>query len=230
MSTDPLESNMLGAPDSRPNITGLLEELDVPATPASQPEGTPAAQPSTQSTPNNTGLPEEVLFWIRNKMEAEARYEENAQAARDWMQQHKADYYPTPANMNTLIRIISEGTGQPFNMDADFDPELMDKALQAAIANDLVELPPAQSLSQAQLQDRHVAAVKQAFATETAEPAPRTMRTSIMESSSEPPARTLTGQRSNDEVAADLSKMPIDAARRAMEQLMRQARTAQPSY
>jgi hypothetical protein len=236
MSTIPVLPNPI---DDNPvpgvNITGLLDELDVPVPQPARTGAQPTAQPTTtevEGVPGADGWTPEERNYLREMMHRQITFDQNRETVRQFCEKHRAEYLPNPQNADILQQIIRQGTNDPsFDFTtSDYDGEVLERAFHAAIANDLLELPPAQSLSEAQLADRRISTIKQAFSRETSsEPAPRTVRTAVFESGTEPPASTTTGQRSNNEIAYDISKMGIDAARRHMEQLMRAART-NPSY
>jgi hypothetical protein len=86
-----------------------------------------------------------------------------------------------------------------------------------------LELPPAQSISEAHLQDRRVAALKQQFERDNApEPVARpSHRTAIFDSV--PAPVTPSAAVSTGDLAKEIAGMSLDQARARMEGLMRAA-------
>ena len=173
----------------------------------------------------------EERSWLREQMRRQMLFQQNAQAAGEFCRKHRGEYHPTSQNGAVLDQIVKELGGTPVGPDSKFDPDLYDRAFEIGIARDLLELPPAESMSAARLQDNRVAGSKEKVATQQE-----------AERAANPPQRISTGmsagggvqgpelsdELSMADIANEIRTLPYEQARVRMSQLMNMSRNGQP--
>lgn len=200
--------------DSAPVMQQIDLMDDLPTPQAARPTGAqPNVQPTSASESSVSELAPEERAWLRDQMRKAMRGEENAQATQQWLDEHKTEYLPTNDNFIVLSEIIRQGTGKPVNINEDFDPKVWTRALNAAIANDLLELPvlpPSTSFSEHAVKDNRIAQIKQDWQAEQPPAPPRpTVRTAMFEGSAPAPSPT-AGEINTSDLAKEIAGLPID--------------------
>ncbi len=201
---------------------GLLAELDAPSTPTVEPAAAVEEAVKKGDILVDQLSPEETSY-LRTIIRRSMQVEHETEVATAFLAKHTLDYKPTPQNFQIIQQILHDSNNAPFT------PENVEAAFQAALANNLLDMPTPGSVSEAYRQDvvRIGAQQSEAARLESqrqAELATRpTIRTGLPNMTQETPVGE---EESMGDFAEKISRLPIDQARVVMERAMLAARQA----
>jgi hypothetical protein len=203
---------------------GLLEELNTTAAVEEEPTTALEEKINKGDVLVDELSPEEISF-LRQQIRRGIQQEQESQVAAKWCEKHRADYAATPRNAQTIYGILNE-------MHLPFTEQNIEKAFQAALASDALDMPTAESVSQAMSQDliKQQAKVHRAAERQAEIDAERTqsVRTGIPNTGVEPPPAE--DVEDPEQFREKIMSLPIDKARQLMQRKMHEVRTARGEF